>query len=545
LAGRTKLAEKASFEEKVLKGEPFGRAVWMADQHEQIVGGRFVHPCLEFFHDKMDVICLGLNKFGDDPGKLASSLERFNCFVNGDFSKFDLHASPRIIRRAFDILRHMHNVPRETSSPEDRQLNWLEDQFIYSHIVLPTGKVVVTTGGIPSGSCLTSLIGTLVNAVLWFEALHRVGITDYSLKVSGDDNYVGFNVNAPSPEGRKRIGRGIVKRISVIMEGFGFSLSPEKTKIGAYLFVSYCQPRVPEEVRDKSSGYLARYWKEEEKRVGRPLRFIDKYEVLRDEPIGPAPGATHRWSYLFHHSAPFLSHYFKRDRSKVGGGRIMMIRPTHEVVENLVHPESRVRDLDDHLSRLQCALVENLGNHHVTNHVMHYVYDAFLLKKAGVKRFKDLFSLSANPIIRKRGWYRKIDRVVDLQLSDLEFDKFWGDFLSRAKRVHSMTFGSHYVDWQQIRQLRRGRFMMGGGIGLGGPSHVSQFSVLDKNRSLYDSLGAFALSIHEHPDIRGRLFESFLDLFGGGEFNAGDEVSIETRRWLENHRRRMGVIPLQ
>lgn len=61
-----------------------------------------------------------------------------------------------------------------------------------------------------------------------------------------------------------------------------------------------------------------------------------------------------------------------------------MIRPTFEVIENLLTPEKRVKDIDDHIIRLKMALLENINNRHCLNHIYHYLYDALLIKTYGI-----------------------------------------------------------------------------------------------------------------------------------------------------------------
>jgi hypothetical protein len=513
LAGRTKLAKKSRFVEKQLAGEPFGRAVWMADQHEQIMCGRFVQPLLEYFHSTMSVVCLGLNKFSDDPSRVAKSLERFNCFINGDFSSFDLNTSPRLIARAFSVIRILMGLEKFGVDSDSRCMDWIENQFINTPVVLPTGRAVLVPGGIPSGSGMTSIIGTIVNAIVWMESLHSLGIEDYELKTSGDDNYLGINVSAPSPEGRVRRGKTLCSSLSAVMAEFGQELSVDKTKVGAYLYAGYSQPLAPELILDGSSRVLNEFWQNKERLLGRKLMFVEKYRILQDEPIGPAPGTTHRWNYLFHLRAPFLSHYFKKDRSQLGGGAVMFIRPTAEVIENLVYPEHRVKTLNEHLDRLQCALAENLGNHHVVNRIMHYTYDSFLLEEAGVSRYQDIMRLQNHPAFEKRAWYRREKKVIDLLYSDLDFSEYWERFLRSAKVLHSAIFGERYSDWGTLRAVRRGKVLQSGGIGLGGPAHNTIYSSLEKNPQNFKILGAFGLACQTHPEIRASNFDGVRKVF--------------------------------
>jgi hypothetical protein len=56
-----------------------------------------------------------------------------------------------------------------------------------------------------------------------------------------------------------------------------------------------------------------------------------------------------------------------------------MIRPTKEVMQKLVNPEKNVTTIDDHITRLKMALLENYENRHTQNRVYHMLYDAYYL----------------------------------------------------------------------------------------------------------------------------------------------------------------------
>jgi hypothetical protein len=61
-----------------------------------------------------------------------------------------------------------------------------------------------------------------------------------------------------------------------------------------------------------------------------------------------------------------------------------MIRPTMEVMERLVNPESHIRTLDQYRSILLCSLIENLGNKTCVNRIMHYFMDLEAMEAAGI-----------------------------------------------------------------------------------------------------------------------------------------------------------------
>jgi len=66
-----------------------------------------------------------------------------------------------VIERAFNVLKiickdyELRNI-----------LSYIEYHFINSHIVLHTGDIVIKERGIPSGSGLTSLIGSICHIII-------------------------------------------------------------------------------------------------------------------------------------------------------------------------------------------------------------------------------------------------------------------------------------------------------------------------------------------------------------------------------------------
>jgi hypothetical protein len=140
-------------------------------------------------------------------------------------------------------------------------------------------------------------------------------------------------------------------------------------------------------------------------------------------------------------------------------------------MNRIVNCPGEVRNLRRHFELLQCALAENFGNHHVVNHIMHLCYDAWLLQKASVASERTLRELmkgrrsgrilglgpSQRAFLKRRAWYRRVNRVVYLEYEEPEFEKFWGKFLDNARKAHSATFGSLYADYRYTRALKEGK----------------------------------------------------------------------------------------
>lgn len=500
MAGRPKLRDRDQHAERISAGKPLGRPVWMADAHEALIAGTIGYPLMHFLHEKLEVICNGFNKFSDDPTRLSKQFEVFDTQMNLDMESFDTSVSFPLMRKAFDVLYYAFGVHRGDSSQTDHILEWLEDEITRCELVTPNGRVLKTNGVMPSGSGLTALVDSIVNSIVWIEVLNRKGIDDYTLKVQGDDVLLGVNL------GKKRPQKFLRQVGEIITHYYGMRLNIEKTHVSHKIYVGYAQPKVPAEIRDGSSKVHWLYRQRLKEAKGRPLKFGEEFSLLDEEPIGPAPGYTHRWTYVFADRMRFLSHYFKKDDSSPDG-RIMCVRPTAEVVDNLLHPERPVRTLRDHNARLLSAHVENFGNHHVTNRIMHYVYDSWILQKRGVYLRGDMRGPLAyrRGAFRSRGWYRHTDKITDLLIDDSQFAQFWRGFEESARRVHSSVFGSRYASWEDIRRIRRGDLRFGLGFSLArefGDADRASINDLSRKR---EALGAVGFGIWSSKNSRDQI----------------------------------------
>lgn len=515
IAGRSKVSEKINFRAKADEGRKFGRTIWMADQHEPLIAGAYSSLALNHLHEILHVVANGFNKFQEDPTRIAEAIKTHNVFVNTDFSDFDDSLGPGHFARAFDILRYMFGVDRGCDNIHDRLLDWLEDEISDSLVVTPTGKVVHVPQGMPSGTGLTAVLDSLANAAMWFETIKALRLKESRIFIQGDDSLLALHGPRGSDgRGSKSWGRRILQKAAQIFKfRFGLQINPAKSKVGNYLEVGAAQPRVPEFTSDRSSQVVGRYRQELRQSLGRPPNFSERFEVLAEEPIGPAPGNTHRWTYLFSGRAVFLSHYFKRDAS-YPGLRYMSVRPTAEVVVRLLYPEGKCNTLDHHIARLQSAVVENMGNHHVVNRIMHYYYDAWIMKHAGYVSKADVrLAKRDNWLQKRRAWYRRIDRPIDLLEEDHEFSGAWDQFLKSAKKAHQFVFGPTYTEWGRIRALRKGRSFYGLGLTMQRPvTDLDYFSTLN-NPSLREALGPLGVGIWSCPTLRGEISSLLLKMF--------------------------------
>jgi len=368
LAGRAKLTSYEKIYDNLSDGKPVGRAVWMSDTHESLISGMFSHPLTDYFSCSHRRVYLGFNKFGTSPSVFRRQMENYDFWISCDFSKFDSSISNVLMSKAFDVLRALY-CTSDKYCYECLVLTYIESYFKETMMVLPNGSIIQKKGGLPSGSGLTSIIGSICNFVALDHACRHItgGVlgTHYDIAVCGDDAVVGIKSQMPS----RRFpisGDAFLRELSNDLRSeFGMELSLDKTTVCHSLTVG---------IRVK--GVRAERYR------GMPLSTIEcmyggmprsAYTLPYDD--GGYVSQVRRWydfsthmprlSYIFKGRVKFLSYYLRDDD--------LMIRPTSEVVSRLVNPEGSRVKLSDYIASLRSAMTENYNNF-VTFKALQYLY---------------------------------------------------------------------------------------------------------------------------------------------------------------------------
>lgn len=478
IAGRSKLKETKKFQSSLDVGKSCGRGIWMADGDESILAHRFIQPIFEHCRDVRKVIMLGFEKFGSDPAEMSSQIAYSDVQLSNDFGDFDASVRETAISRSFDRFRVLFGLTRDGKDENSLIMNYLEENFIRSHLVLPNGDVLRKKSSVPSGSGFTALVDSVVNAecmIINYERLVNKGIIkEYKLFVQGDDNTAGIWLikRSKDRDERRQVGKQIAEELSrMVKETHGLKLHPDKCVVSTRVYVGYAIPRVPGDIHNFSSNEIKKFRNEESKRLGRSLTLAEKFRFLDEEPVegGAYEWGTHRWTYLFVDRCKFLSYYFHTNGS--------MVRPTGEVIARLVNPETKVGTIERHKQLLINAIVDNYGNRHVANRIMHYYYDSIWMEKLGInspKRAKDDYTVnyflskkedseSGLPLRNlkdERSWYRNQKEVCDLYTDSrmLEFFEEWTKVLKKCEILYhkSIEVGPEYYAWRG-KQRRAGR----------------------------------------------------------------------------------------
>jgi hypothetical protein len=143
-------------------------------------------------------------------------------YVSLDFKGFDASVPAFIVRDAFHLLRQLF----ELTEKEQKEWDFVVDYFIHTPLML-YGDVYQKHRGIPSGSCFTSIIGTLVNMLVchYLCDVHGYEIVLEGSYWLGDDSR--FRVYDFRTGNVRIVGNNLVTTASTI----GMEIHPDKSSL--------------------------------------------------------------------------------------------------------------------------------------------------------------------------------------------------------------------------------------------------------------------------------------------------------------------------
>lgn len=173
---------KSEQEVRIVNGE--GKA-------EFIVGASYFYPYFNALKEEAKCSYAGLYKRQNVSARINAM--KWNCrfILEMDYSKFDATIPSMLIRIAFGIIKDNIEMDKKEGALFDRYVN----HFCTNGFLMPDGFIYYgRKGGVPSGSVFTSLIDSIVNAILieYLSIQLRVPVVDYL--VLGDDSVVGLNM---------------------------------------------------------------------------------------------------------------------------------------------------------------------------------------------------------------------------------------------------------------------------------------------------------------------------------------------------------------
>lgn len=233
------------------------RLVWGYPMSMTLLEGSFARPLLQEF--KGGVTPMAFATTNKTLGAKILSASNSNKFwYSLDASQFDASIQASIIKVAFNIIRTWFDLEQEYHDGKTvgQVFNIIEDYFIYTPIVMPTGDKQVRGNGIlhkgkrhgvPSGSYFTQLVDSIANIIVLGTLSSRFGfmVNHHQCFVLGDDLLFFTNTS---------IKLEVMAKFASIT--FGMKFNPTKSVLGK------CHEPVP---------FLGRVWVR-----GLPTRSTDK-----------------------------------------------------------------------------------------------------------------------------------------------------------------------------------------------------------------------------------------------------------------------------
>jgi hypothetical protein len=168
------------------------RNVWGEAFHYVLLEGLFADPLIRYFASIDSFYFIGRDPLLSVPLLIEGILHEKDYIYMFDWSGFDASVQEWEIRTAFDLMESMLVFP---SSVEHQVWRFIVELFIYRKIAAPTGTLYLKTLGIPSGSCFTNIIGSIVNYIRIQYLFYRLTGNFALVYTHGDDSLAGVDAN--------------------------------------------------------------------------------------------------------------------------------------------------------------------------------------------------------------------------------------------------------------------------------------------------------------------------------------------------------------
>lgn len=196
LGGRSR--RKRCIEGKVLKA----RHVYMEEFENFLFASLYIDPITERIgiHGKgplslgQSLTELGYERYSDYFGPCGGNTAEV------DWSGFDEKIVEELIVTSFGLLRSCY--PK--SNKIDNHFLYMLSGFLFKTVVLPNGYILQIRKGIPSGHGATTLIGSLVNFLMWRSSVYTLyGKVDWFRSIHGGDDTLYGIINNYGPQDKK------------------------------------------------------------------------------------------------------------------------------------------------------------------------------------------------------------------------------------------------------------------------------------------------------------------------------------------------------
>lgn len=305
-------------------------------------------------------ITIGIRKNSRDWPDLWRRARQRRYVMTSDWSNFDGSVPAVLLRQAWQVILYAFSTRTEAERNYLTNLTNLYENNFVNGVIYHAGYAFAKNGSIPSGSIMTSLIGSIVNYIVMAEMMRaHPRVTDFNIWVYGDDALIAFD--SPDDLRPRDQRRAFLHKLSVYAkENFGMTLSTAKTEVGLSedAYYKLVQPQFSEPAGILRLG--TRNLKPVGYRAADDFNFIDDYEN----------GWTHRATYDTRQAVHFLG------KSCDKWGRPIM--STFDTIVRMINPEHSVTTITDAIERCIEYAVDNPHNRQLTNQLK-YVYLALSL----------------------------------------------------------------------------------------------------------------------------------------------------------------------
>nr|ULN99164.1 RNA dependent RNA polymerase RdRp [Pterostylis amalgavirus 1] len=448
---RSKLLTCSEAFEKMMAGNPLGRAVMMLDAVEQSFTSPLYNVLSPFISKLHNDAKSGWRNYliraSSDWGKLWEEVESAACIIELDWSKFDRERPDDDISFLIDVFCSCFTAKDDR---ERRLLDayrfMLRRSLLVKLLMMDDGGCFQFDGMIPSGSLWTGVLGTGLNILYITCALRSMGVRldSFTPKCAGDDNLTLFHQRFKvSKLSKLRNVLNTMFRAGIKEEDFLIHYPPYHVTTEQAVF-----PKGTDLSQGTSKILHKAVWTE--------------FDGTLD--ISERRGRSHRWRYNFYRKPKFLANYFLQD------GR--SIRPAKDNLEKLLWPEGIHKKITDYEAALMSMVVDNPWNHHNVNHLMHRycivqqikrqsfdLNPEEVLKLSGLRESPD--EIVAYPMIGY--WRRGTGKVHMEQVPELRpYIKTFKDFISMVTTLYSRASTGGIDAWQFMSIVRGER-----GLGTG------------------------------------------------------------------------------
>lgn len=426
VGGRPKLTQTTKAMKKVVGKLSVGRSIWISDIEEAILTRRYTkHIDRRYSGNALKhSIMVNFDK-NRHSLELKGWVDKYDWIIEADYTKFDSSLSSEVMGKALKVFKSLFT----NLTPWDEAIfEKIEFYLKNSAIDCGNGTLVQKSDGLPSGSGLTSILGSICNYIMLDDCLSFDHNKEWGALVYGDDCLIGLKDKA---EGERQsaatVKRKLMKRMS---DKFGIKLSEEETKLTD---VKYVTIAIPVFEGDTSLGTSTM----------KPVKF--NYQRLPPEEGNLVGHTSHRWSYFFGRTWKFLGYSMLLDGT--------MLRPAYECFERLYNPERNIKSWDEHFASLKMILFENFENLHVRNRVMHYMLDAWwVMERRG-------FSSSLPDIDKSKSMGRAFYRYERGYVSLREVEEYQSFFMYFDDLIESLRSARDDKQFEMVSlwKLKRNR----------------------------------------------------------------------------------------